>query len=480
MKEDQPESAQDQQETTQNQQENTRELSEKTDRDRASSEQPALPPRPRTSTQGYRLKDVEWRDTETGRVRDVKIVTQNENGPCPLIALANVLTLSGKLQLGPASRRTVTEAELTSMLADRLLSQDVGTPGASETDVSMILSLLPTMNTGLDVDLQFSHIYDFADTPPAQLFRVFGADLVHGWVVDMDQEADIAETLRSDCRSNYEGAVEFIFAADELSHGQVVGDGTPAAKIDEPAPSLSDKQQRNVHAAVALNRWLAANATQLTPAGLRFLGTQLPENHLCVLFRNNHFSTLYKRGVGELFILCTDDVVAGDTRIVWESLRDVHQATSQFLDSSFQPLGAATGQGGGSRENPDYAHQSREGRGPQGESAAQIDSDYAMALRLHEQEQERENQQRQQQQSGNSAGQLQVRQQDRLPPGMTQRGSLYGVPEVTPGGESRLARAMHRTRSDENFEQRMQNTWLPNEPKSPRTKKAQQDKCTIC
>ncbi|KAJ2451352.1 hypothetical protein GGF42_004278 [Coemansia sp. RSA 2424] len=490
---------------------------------------PLLSPPPAAATataaakkkpQEYRLKDIQWRDAQTGRLREVKIVTQNENGPCPLIALINVLTLSNStasgFTIGAASKRTTTDEELVGLLANHLLlrteppsSYDVGSGGGepvpAEHDINAVLSLLPTLSKGLDVDLQFSHIYDFATTPASLLFRAFGVDLVHGWVVDPEKEQSIAAILLSDCRNSYEGAVEFIFAADELSGGQVLtaGDSSQQRPASRRSTKMSDAQNRTVCNAVLLSEWMDANATQLTECGLHNLGTMLPANHLCVLFRNNHFSTLFRRGTGELYLLCTDDVVAGDERIVWETLSDVRQTSARFLDSQFQPLTVATGGGGqfvppaDSRETTeDYVCESsaRGGSGGSGDRASeQIDEDYALALRLHDEEQ----QQQQQQSGGGGSGQqrrLQVRQQDRLPPGMDvkEHGQLYGVPVVTREGENRLARAIYRSASDENFSRRMTDAFLPHEAAATKAKQQQQqqrpkdkssgdsDRCVIC
>ena len=43
----------------------------------------------------YKLKTIQFFG------RRVPIVTQNENGPCPLLALANVLLLRNQIQLSP-------------------------------------------------------------------------------------------------------------------------------------------------------------------------------------------------------------------------------------------------------------------------------------------------------------------------------------------------------------------------------------------
>ena len=48
------------------------------------------------------------------------VVTQNSNGPCPLIALVNVLSLRGKLVL-PAGCELVAAGQLLEYLGDLLV-----------------------------------------------------------------------------------------------------------------------------------------------------------------------------------------------------------------------------------------------------------------------------------------------------------------------------------------------------------------------
>ena len=52
--------------------------------------------------------------------KKVPIVTQNQNGPCPLIAIINVLLLSGKITLDSAAE-VVTSSQLMGYLGDIVL-----------------------------------------------------------------------------------------------------------------------------------------------------------------------------------------------------------------------------------------------------------------------------------------------------------------------------------------------------------------------
>ena len=56
----------------------------------------------------------------------------------------------------------------------------------------------------------------------------------------------------------------------------------------------------NVCVALVAEEFLSTSASQLTYHGLCELSATLKEEQLCVLFRNNHFSTLYKHKVGAL------------------------------------------------------------------------------------------------------------------------------------------------------------------------------------
>ena len=52
--------------------------------------------------------------------KKVPIVTQNQNGPCPLIAIINVLLLSGKITLD-STAEVVTSSQLMGYLGDIVL-----------------------------------------------------------------------------------------------------------------------------------------------------------------------------------------------------------------------------------------------------------------------------------------------------------------------------------------------------------------------
>jgi hypothetical protein len=62
----------------------------------------------------YHLKWIMWHD------RKAPIVTQNENGPCPLIAISNILLLRGKIIL-PTVMEIITAKQLMEYIGDMIL-----------------------------------------------------------------------------------------------------------------------------------------------------------------------------------------------------------------------------------------------------------------------------------------------------------------------------------------------------------------------
>jgi hypothetical protein len=62
----------------------------------------------------YHLKWIVWHD------RKAPIVTQNENGPCPLIAISNILLLRGKIML-PSAMEIITAKQLMEYIGDMIL-----------------------------------------------------------------------------------------------------------------------------------------------------------------------------------------------------------------------------------------------------------------------------------------------------------------------------------------------------------------------
>ncbi|OLY80548.1 Protein FAM63A [Smittium mucronatum] len=318
----------------------------------------------------YKLKSIVWTAPETNVKNTLKIVTQNKNGPCPLIAIANTLVLQGKIQIPGTS---ILAGDLIKILGNFLESKKQD--DSSETtvqDIEYTISQLPDLLTGLNVNVQFDSIRGVATTssPATRIFKTFGVDLVHGWVVDPIDQSELFELLVNECRNSYEGAVDYVFKADSASGGLVLTQTHQHLDSDS-----------TVEKAVRVNTFLSKSSTMITPYGLSLLGDLLPDNHLCVIFRNNHFCTMYRKHRGELFLLANDEGLAQDENVCWETLVDVQQMGSSFVDCNFRSLEqgsdfANTGGGMVERTLVD----------DQGKVDDSTDGDYALALQLQEKE----------------------------------------------------------------------------------------------
>ncbi|KAF8566620.1 hypothetical protein P879_08463 [Paragonimus westermani] len=235
------------------------------------------------------------------------IVTQNENGPCPMIAIANVLLLRGTMNI-PEGSEVLTGQRLVSLLSEILLSPPCLESEQLlnyETTVSDALNLFPSLQTGLDINVRFTGVSAFEFTPALSIFDLFKIPLYHGWLVEPEDTA-----LNS--------------IVGGRSYNQL------AERIIELKAS-ADPELKNQGALA--EDFLDQTASQLTYHGLCELSSTVSEGQLAVFFRNNHFNTIFKND-GRIYVLVTDMGLINEPNIVWEALEDV-DGNTQFVDSSF-------------------------------------------------------------------------------------------------------------------------------------------------
>ncbi|RCN38403.1 hypothetical protein ANCCAN_15680 [Ancylostoma caninum] len=147
------------------------------------------------------------------------IVTQNLNGPCPLIALVNVLVLKGIARL-PSSGH-VTRDALTHLVADTLLQMrpdNMNTHVESNYNRNLddVINLLPDLGKGLDVNIRFRHVTDFEFTPALSLFDLLRVNLYHGWLPD-PQFVEIQNAIGELTYNHFLLAQEMQACEDELA-----------------------------------------------------------------------------------------------------------------------------------------------------------------------------------------------------------------------------------------------------------------------
>ncbi|PPR95726.1 hypothetical protein GOBAR_AA24962 [Gossypium barbadense] len=115
------------------------------------------------------------------------------------------------------------------------------------------------------------------------------------------------------------------------------GEAILAKQVDQRAVddcNVRSKDEITPHQGELIGNFLKNNASQLTFYGLFCLQDGLKERELCVFFRNNHFSTMFKYN-GELYLLATDQGYLNQPNLVWEKLNEVNGDTL-FMTGSFK------------------------------------------------------------------------------------------------------------------------------------------------
>ncbi|CAH2350229.1 ubiquitin carboxyl-terminal hydrolase MIY1 [[Candida] railenensis] len=262
----------------------------------------------------FAIKTITWSEFSF----QTPILLQDENGPCPLIALVNTLVLQYEFE-SQTSIDSTSDVRLNGIHSLRSILLEKGnkislqellehigfllvTITNSEADASKLLDLLPQLHTGLSVNPNLVT----GEFPPEDvstiLFQsVFGLQFKHGWVLD----ADIGLIQKLEC---------FDQIQDEL---------------------LNDEFGRQTSSGV----WLEDNKTQMTAFGLEKLKQSLQPNEFTIFFRNNHFNTLFKNGSDEkLYLLLTDKSFNSKRKIIWQSLTTPSGKEDIFYTGDFFPI----------------------------------------------------------------------------------------------------------------------------------------------
>ncbi|XP_055821418.1 uncharacterized protein LOC129889958 isoform X2 [Solanum dulcamara] len=134
--------------------------------------------------------------------RTTPIILQNDNGPCPLLAICNVLLLKNNLSLSPDFPE-VSQEKLLSLVAERLIDsnsnvndKDAGYVENQQQNIADAIDLLPRLATGIDVNIKFRRIDDFEFTRECAIFDLLDIPLYHGWIVD-PQDHDTVNAIGS-------------------------------------------------------------------------------------------------------------------------------------------------------------------------------------------------------------------------------------------------------------------------------------------
>ena len=304
----------------------------------------------------YQIRLVNWFDASSPRnPRRSPIMVQNKNGPCPLLALVNALVLSTPATLTTALVETLRVREQVSLgllldaVIDELMSGRRGDAAQALPDISELYAFLINLHTGMNVNPVFvepirplTNLIDepisgqprlsqearrpggFEETSAMRLYSTFAIALIHGWLPRRNHP--VCAALERSAKT-YEDAQSLMFAEEELE-----------SKIRDQG--LNNDEQRLLEDIASVKYFLASSPTQLTEYGLDSITETLVPGGVAILFRNDHFSTLYKQPrSGRIFTLVTDMGYAGHDEVVWESLVDVSGEGSEFFSGDFLPVG---------------------------------------------------------------------------------------------------------------------------------------------
>jgi hypothetical protein len=262
----------------------------------------------------YQTKNI------THNTKQTKFILQNHNGPCPLLALVNVLLLRGDICIETS---LIDFATLSIILADFLIQMASEPSAELALHLQDALEILPSLEKGFDINVHFSSAESFEFSSGLSIFDVVRVRLWHGWVVD---EKDIQQ---------YDLIVKKLKSYNALVDCVVRGEA--AASTAQTSTFVEANMQRDelVSQGVICREFLDSTSSQLTRAGLDEITQKLAEDQPGILFRNNHFLTLIKRD-GVLYSLVTD-VGYLESQVVWESL-DTLTGASSFFDENFQQL----------------------------------------------------------------------------------------------------------------------------------------------
>jgi len=198
------------------------------------------------------------------------IVLQNENGPCPLIAIANCLLLLRWIKLGNrfdyvANSWIVEQVGLFIKNGNKESETDPAVWRNMQVLIHDVIRLLPQLETGMDVNVRFGDCESFEFTPPLSVFDLTGLRLLHGFIIDRDAERSVHEVA---AELSYNQALDYLVTADEKAMAAAAGASALATAASEGvgvAPRSTPSSARHMSAADAA-------AYSFSPEALELLG----------------------------------------------------------------------------------------------------------------------------------------------------------------------------------------------------------------
>jgi hypothetical protein len=247
----------------------------------------------------FHTKEIKFRG------QTLTIILQNENGPCPLIAICNILALRKEIRW-PSAPSGVPLATLLNSLVGHLYERG-GNNHDPERDhmLDEAVKAIPLLQYGLDVNVRFRNSEDYEFNAHTVVLDLLRIRLVHGWVID-PQNALLLEAVGS----NGYNQLQDMFVGQQHSPDATV---TPHHEV--------------------INEFLSTTPSQMTTYGLFQLTAKIGEDDLAMLFRANHFSVICKYH-GALYTLVTDIGYQRHSNAIWERIIDA-EGLGVMVDEMF-------------------------------------------------------------------------------------------------------------------------------------------------
>jgi ubiquitin carboxyl-terminal hydrolase MINDY-1/2 len=249
-----------------------------------------------------------------------QILLQNENGPCPLLAAANVLLLKQSITLPPSCKGAgvVTIEELTNVLAEKILLNHHA--ANNDHHINEVMKIFPNLQFGMDVNPKFTAGPTGIEyTMELNAFDLLSIELVHGWLLEPD-----AQEFEWVGNNTYNQLVNIVIEGNDAS----------AALQQNPNVDNLEELSHQATKGSVIHHFLERSGHQLTQYGLQVLHEHVKEGDMVVFFRNNHFNTLTKYEE-HLYLLVTDFGYADVASVVWEKL-DVIDGDTEYVDGKFK------------------------------------------------------------------------------------------------------------------------------------------------
>mmetsp|Transcript_15166 Transcript_15166/g.35151 ORF Transcript_15166/g.35151 Transcript_15166/m.35151 type:complete len:399 (+) Transcript_15166:2-1198(+) len=265
----------------------------------------------------YRLKSIQYNN------KCHHILLQNENGPCPLLAAANVLLLKKSIELPSKciGSGVVTFEDLTNILGEKMLTNNQNST-VNDYHINEVMKIFPNLQFGMDVNPKFTAGPTGVEyTMELNAFDLLEIELVHGWLLDSN-----AQEYEWVGENTYNQLLNLVIEGNDATMKLERKSDVYDSKYDE----LSNQATRGT----IIRSFLDRSSHQLTQHGLFVLHEYVKEGDMVVFFRNNHYNTLTKHKEN-LYLLVTDFGYADVNSVVWEKL-DVIDGDTEYVTGEFE------------------------------------------------------------------------------------------------------------------------------------------------